>query len=87
VEEQVTRDFKEEVAKKENPGEQAKLLAGDGQLLVHRQGREPNVDAVKIGDDVKEKKERDNPDSHFPNRSGLDGFRTGVCFVAHVSLV
>jgi hypothetical protein len=48
-------------------------LAGDGQLLVHRQGREPNVDAVKIGDDVKEEKERDNPDSHFADRSGFDG--------------
>src|SRR5881392_1200841 len=83
VQEQVAGDFKKEIAQKENPGDQTELLAGDCQFLVHRQRREPNVDPVEKADDVQQENKGENPDLDFPNRSGLDGLPSGVCFVAH----
>src|SRR5713101_10184520 len=83
VEQQVARNSKEQVAEKEDPSEQTELLAGDRQLLVHRQRRKPNVDPVEKADDVHQENKRENPHPHFPNRSGLNGFGTGVYFVAH----
>ncbi len=55
---QIARNLKQEIAEKENSIQQSKLLAGDGQLLVHRQGGKPNVDPVKIRDDVQKEKVR-----------------------------
>ena len=75
VQQQIARDFKEEVAKKENPEEQSELLASDCQLLIHRQRGKPNVDAVQISDDVEKKNKGDNPDPHFPNRLRSDRTR------------
>jgi len=49
VQQQIARDFKEKIAEKENPEDQSELLAGDRQLPVHRQRREPNVDAIEKG--------------------------------------
>ena len=83
VQQQVTRNSKEQVAEKEDPSEQTELLARDRQLLVHRQRRKPNVDPVEKADDVQQENKGENPDPHFPNRSGLDGLRTGIYFVAH----
>ena len=68
VRQQIARDLKEEVAEKENPEEQSVLLAGDGQLFVHRQRRKRNVGAVEKGNDEKQEDKRKNPDPHFPNR-------------------
>lgn len=76
VQQQVTADFKEEVAEKENSSEKSKLLAGDSQLLVHCQCREPNVDPVEKADDVQQEKKGKNPEPHFPNRSCLDETRS-----------
>ena len=83
MQQHVARNSKEQVAEKEDPGEQTELLARDRQLLVHRQRRKPNVDAVEKADDVHQEKKGDNPDPYFPNRSSLNGFRTGVYFAAH----
>src|SRR6266480_7927037 len=83
MQQQIARNFKEEVAEKENPGEQTELLASDRQLLVHRQRRKRNVDSVEKADDVQQEKKGENPGPHFPNRSSLDGLRTGVYFAAH----
>src|SRR5438876_8276208 len=54
VQQQVARNSKEQVAKKEDPSEQTELLARDRQLLVHRQRRKPNVDPVEKADDVQQ---------------------------------
>src|ERR1700740_3356195 len=83
VQEQVAGDFKEEVAKKENPEDQSVLLACDRQLSVSRQRRKPNVDAIEKGNDEKQEDKGKNPDAEFPNRSGLDGHRGYACFVDH----
>src|SRR6266481_2274576 len=83
VQQQVARNSKEEVAEKENPGEQTELLAGDRLFLVHRQRRKPNVDPVEKADDVHQEKKGENPDSYFLNRSSLNGLRAGVYFAAH----
>jgi hypothetical protein len=72
VEQQIAWDFKEEVAEKENPSDKSELLAGDGQLLVHRQGSKADVDAVEKCNDVEKPNEGKNPDFQFPNRSALD---------------
>ena len=51
-----------EVTLKEYPSQQAELLAGDGQLLVHRQGGKPIVDAVKISNEEKKEDKGKNSD-------------------------
>ncbi len=60
---QIARDLKQKIAEKENTNQQSKLLAGDGQLLVHRQRGKPNIDPVEIGDDIQEKKIRQNSEA------------------------
>jgi hypothetical protein len=79
VQQQIAGDFKDRVAKKENPKDQSELLACDSQLSVHRQRRKPNVDSVEKGNDEKQEDKRKNPDPYFPNGSGRDGHRTVVC--------
>ena len=63
--------------------QQTELVAGDRQLLFHRQRCKPNIDAVEKADDLHQEKKGENPDPHFPNRSSLNGLRTGVYFAAH----
>jgi hypothetical protein len=73
VQQQIAGDFKDEVAEKENPKDQSVLLAGDGQLFVHRQRRKPNVEAIEKGNDEKQEDKGKNPDPQFSNRSRFDG--------------
>ena len=54
VQQQVARNSKEQVAEKEDPGEQTELLAGDRQFLVHRQRRKTNVNPVEKANDVQQ---------------------------------
>src|SRR6266705_4160204 len=83
VQEQIAGNFKKEIAQKEDPGDQTELLAGNRQLLVHRQRRKPNVDPVEKADDVQQEKKGQYPGPYFPNRSCLDGpasrVQTTVC--------
>jgi hypothetical protein len=51
-----------------------------------RQRRKPNVDPVEKGNHVKKKDEGDNPDLHFPHRSGFDGHSTSAYFAEHTHL-
>src|SRR6266446_5259136 len=87
VQQQVARNSKEQVAEKEDPGEQTELLARDRQFLVHRQRRKPNVDPVEKADDVQQENKGDNPDPYFPNRSGLDEARSDWLSAGHANLV
>src|SRR5260370_13331652 len=80
VQQEIAGNLKQEIAEKENSHQQSELLARDGQFLVHRQRGKPNVDPVEIGNDVQQKKIRDNPEPQFLNRSCLYGHRTGVRF-------
>src|SRR6266700_4018354 len=68
VQEQVAGNFKKEIAQKEDPGDQTELLAGNRQLLVHRQRRKPNVDPVEKADDVQQEKKGQYP-LELPPRS------------------
>jgi len=86
VQQQIARDFEEEVAEKENPKEQSVLLAGDGQLFVHRQRRKPNVVAIEKGNDKKQEDKGKNPDPQFLNRSGFHGNRFSFYFAPHAQL-
>ena len=65
------------------PAEKSELSTRDAQGHIHRQRRKPNIDPIEKGDNVKKKNKRKNSDSHFLDRSGFDGRRTGVYFVAH----
>jgi hypothetical protein len=73
VQQQIAGNFKDGVAEKENPEEQTVLLAGDGQLFVHRQGREPDVDPVKKANYEKKEDKGKNLNPHFLDCSRLDG--------------
>src|SRR5207247_10269403 len=80
VQKQVAGNFKKEIAQKEDTGDQTELLAGDSQLLVHRQRRKPNVDPVEKADDVQKEKKWENQDTQYTNCSDLIGVRMGVNF-------
>jgi len=81
VQQQVAGNLKEEVPKKEYPGHQPKLLGRNGQLLVHRQRRKPDVDPVQKRNNVKKKNEGDNPHPHSMNNIGFVGHDRRICFV------
>src|SRR5215471_6886782 len=65
VQQQVAGYFKNEVAKKEDSREEPILLAGDSQLLVHDECREPNVDSVEDGIYQENENEGNDPRPHF----------------------
>jgi len=73
VQQQIAGNFKDEVAEKENAKEQSVLLARDGQLFVHRQRREPNVDPVKKANYEKKEDKGKNLNSYFLDCSRLNG--------------
>ena len=68
MQQKIAGDFKEEVAEEENTEEQSALLAGDGQLSVHRQRRKPNVDTIEKGNNEEEEDKGKNPNPQFLNR-------------------
>src|SRR5208283_5258644 len=72
VQEDVTANLEEKVADEEDAGQQAKLLGRDGQLLVHGQGGEPDIDAIKNRNDVKEKHEGEEPHLDLADGPGFD---------------
>src|SRR6266568_6211345 len=76
VQQQIAGNFKEEIAKKENPYQQSELLARDGQFLVHRQRRKTNIDPVEKGNDVEKEEKGKKSDLQFPNRALFDGVPT-----------
>ena len=86
VQQQIAGDLEEEITDEENTREKSELLAGDTQLLIHRQRCKPNVDPVNISNDVQKKDKGKNPAPDFLNRPGLDGLRSGISSVAHVHL-
>jgi hypothetical protein len=82
VQQQITRDLEQEVAKKENTADQSELLAGDSQVLIHRQGGKSDVGAIEVANEVKHKDKRDDLPLYLLNRSGFDGCPIGSCFVS-----
>src|SRR5438552_11256927 len=83
VQEQIARNFKEEVAEKENAEDESKRLAADGQLLVHRQRRKADVVAIDERDNEKQEDEGENPEAYFLNGSGAGRRRERGCFNVH----
>jgi len=83
VQQQIAGNFEEEIPKKEDSGGESKLLAGNGQFLVHRQSRKADVDAVNERDDVEKEEKGKKSDLQFPDGSGLDEHCRGVCSVNH----
>ncbi len=76
MQQQIAGNLKEEIPKKEDSGRESKLLAGNGQFLVHRQSRKADVDAVNERDDVEKEEKWKKSDLQFPNRSPFDGVPT-----------
>src|SRR5712692_8241973 len=85
MQQEIARNFKDDIADEENPGYEPKLLAGDSQFLVHRQGGKPNVDAVEKGHDVKNEEKGKKSDLQFLNGSGVDRHGRSGCFVGQSS--
>ena len=86
MQQQIAGNFKDGAAEKENPKEQSVLLAGDGQLFVHRQRRKASVDPVEKANDEKKEDKGENPNPHFLDCPRLDGHPSGVYSVAHDDL-
>src|SRR5262249_45441766 len=77
VKQQVAGDFEGEVSEEEDAGEQAELFAGDGQVAVHGEGREADVDAIEEADDVEKEDKRDDAKSEFAEEGALVDGRVG----------
>ena len=65
MQKQIAGDLEEEIPEEEDAGQKPELLAGDGQLLVHGEGGEADVDAVQKRDHVEDEQEGDDPRPHF----------------------
>jgi hypothetical protein len=83
VKDEVTGDFEEEVAPEKNSCRESELLAGNGQLAVHRQRSKAQVDSVDECYDVERKQERQQPELHLPSGSGFVYGRRFACFTEH----
>jgi hypothetical protein len=75
---EITGDFKEEVAPKENSCRESELFAGNGQFPIHRQRCKPHVDSVDEGYDLDCKQERQQPELQLANGSGI-AYSAGHC--------
>jgi hypothetical protein len=80
MQQEIARNFKDDIADEENPGYEPKLPTGDSQFLVHRQGGKPNIDAVDKRDDVKNEQKGKKPDLQLVNSSGADRYAGRGCF-------
>ena len=72
MQQQIARDLEKTVPKEEDSGRESELLAGHGQLLVHGQRGEPDVDAVHERDDIKKEQERKESELQFSDRPAFD---------------
>jgi hypothetical protein len=52
VKDEVAGDLEQKVTPEKDSGCESELLAGDGQLAIHRQCRKSYVDAVEESDDI-----------------------------------
>ncbi len=80
---QTRANLEERIADKENPNREPELVAGDGQVLVHREFRKRNVNAIEERNNVEKQDEGKNPDLQLPNRSRFDRDRRSCLFPAH----
>jgi hypothetical protein len=81
VHQQIAGNFKEELSKKENAGDQSVLLAGYGQFPVHRERSKPNVDAIEQGNNKKHQNKGNKPHPQLANGSGFEGHFTNASLV------
>jgi len=58
-------------------------MAVDRQVLVHREFRKRNVDAVEERNNVEKQDEGKNPDLQLPDRSGFDRDRRDCLSASH----
>ena len=83
MQEEIAWNLEERIADKENPNRESELVAGDGQVLVHREFRKRNVNAIEERNNVEKQDEGKNPDLQLPNRSRFDRDRRYCLFPAH----
>jgi hypothetical protein len=62
VQQEIAGYLTDGIAHEEDTGYESELLTGDGQLFVHGQCGEPNVDSVEKGDNIEEPDKGKNPD-------------------------
>ena len=65
---QIAGHLEKEISGEENPRAQTIDFVAESQLPFHLQGGESDVDSIQVGDDVKEKKEGQQP----PGKLGDD---------------
>src|SRR5262249_40119081 len=72
VQYEIAGDLEQKVTNEKDSSCKAELLAGDGQLAIHRQGRKSYVDPVEESDGIEHEEERQQPDPEFPDRHRPD---------------
>src|SRR4029077_13810012 len=81
LEHQVARHLEEEIAREKYSRSEAIDGIRESELLLHLQRRKPEVDAVQVRRDIKEKQKRHEPPGE---RSHDDVFHTGTTAVGEV---
>jgi hypothetical protein len=69
VEENVARDFEDEIAPKEYPDQQPELRIRDRKRGIRRERWKSNVDTVQVGNHVQQKKQGYKPAANFTGRA------------------
>src|SRR5262245_25816103 len=72
VQYEVAGDLEQKITPEKDSSCETELLAGDGQLAIHRQRRKSYVDSVKESEGVEHEEERQQPDPEFPDHRRLD---------------
>ena len=78
MEDEIARDFEREVADEEHPCSEAVDGFAEPEVAEHLQPREADVDAVKVGGDVAEHDERQQPPGDFAVGGDFVGGRRRV---------
>ena len=69
---QIARNFEQEVTEEENAGAEPVNVRGQAEILVHRQRRKRDVGAVDVGDAVEHNDQRQQPPRYFCDGSRFD---------------
>lgn len=84
MEQKIAWHLEQEVAKKEDTGDEPELLAGDDKFAIHGQCRKSDVDAVEEGNDVENEEKRQQPDPELSNGRCLDAVGNNACVVGQL---
>src|SRR5215469_1701238 len=74
LEDDVAGDLEEDIAPEERAGRHAVPRRVEADVLVHRQRREADIDAIEVAEKIREDRKRQDPQVHLAYRRLFDRF-------------